>query len=40
MRCVLPVAFGTVAGIALFCTSFYVWMVFGADPGKDPLLSF
>lgn len=40
MRCVLPVAFGAVAGIALFCTSFYVWMVFGADPDKDPLLSF
>ncbi len=39
MRSVAALAVGTVAGLALFAAAFYVWMVFGADPNKDPLLS-
>ncbi len=30
---------GIVAGRGIFSAAFYVWMIFGADPDKDPLLS-
>lgn len=33
------IASGVLAGLALFSTAFYVWMIFGADPDKDPLVS-
>ena len=35
----LTIAAGTVAGLALFATTFYAWMIWGADPNKDPLVS-
>ncbi len=33
------VVVGIVAGLGIFSTAFYAWMIFGADPDKDPLLS-
>lgn len=36
----MVVGAGVVAGLGIFATAFYVWLVFGADPNKDPLLSF
>lgn len=33
------IAAGTVAGLVIFGGVFSVWMVFGADPDNDPLLS-
>lgn len=38
-RPVAAIAAGTLAGLALFSTAFYVWIIFGADPNKDPLVS-
>lgn len=34
------IAAGTVAGLAIFAGAFGLWMVCGADPKQDPLLSF
>lgn len=39
MRCA-AIATGIVAGLGLSATLGYLWMIFGADPNKDPLLSF
>lgn len=39
MRMIAAVLAGTVAGLGIFSTMFYLWMIFGADPNKDPLLS-
>ena len=39
MRTAAVVA-GIVCGAALFTAAFGLWMVFGADPRQDPLLSF
>ncbi|MGX9669911.1 hypothetical protein [Mycobacterium sp. HM-7] len=39
-RSIAAVVAGTVAGLAIFSTAFYMWMAFGADPTNDPLLSF
>lgn len=38
-RVIVAVGAGTVAGLAICSTAAYVWMLFGADPDKDPLLS-
>lgn len=35
----LAVATGIIAGLGIFATTFYIWLIFGADPDKDPLLS-
>jgi len=35
----VAIASGVLAGLALFATTFYAWMIFGADPDKDPLVS-
>lgn len=40
MRVASALAVSVVAGLAVFAVGFYVWMVFGADPANDPLLSF
>jgi hypothetical protein len=37
---IAAVAAGTVAGLALLAGAFGLWMVCGADPKQDPLLSF
>ncbi len=39
MRRFGAIAAGTVVGLAIFAAAFGMWMVFGADPDKDPLLS-
>ncbi|KAB7752869.1 hypothetical protein [Mycolicibacterium mucogenicum] len=39
MRQLAAIAGGILAGLALFAGSFGIWMVFGADPHQDPLLS-
>lgn len=39
MRTALPISAGIICGTALFAAVFGVWMVFGADPDKDPLVS-
>ncbi len=36
---IAAVAAGTIAGLALFAGTFTLWMVYGADPKQDPLLS-
>lgn len=38
-RKIAALAAGAVLGLLLFGVVFSVWMVFGADPSKDPLLS-
>ena len=38
-RRVAAVLAGAVAGLAIFAAAFGLWMVFGADPDQDPLLS-
>ena len=40
MRTIAAVVAGTVAGLGIFAGAFGLWMVFGADPDKDPLISF
>lgn len=35
----IAVLTGIVAGLGIFSTAFYVWMIWGADPNNDPLLS-
>lgn len=40
MRRATPIILGLLAGGVVFSAAFYVWLVFGADPDKDPLLSF
>lgn len=39
MSKIAAIAAGVLAGVALFSTAFYVWMIWGADPNKDPLVS-
>lgn len=39
-RRIAAVLVGAVAGLAIFASAFGLWMVFGADPDQDPLLSF
>lgn len=36
----LALCAGIASGAVLFAALFTVWMVFGADPNQDPLLSF
>ena len=40
MRTIAAVVAGTVAGLGIFAGVFGLWMVCGADPHQDPLLSF
>jgi len=39
MRNLAAIAAGVLAGLALFATTFYAWMIWGADPNKDSLVS-
>lgn len=39
-RVVGPLLGGAVLGVALAAALGYLWLCFGADPTKDPLLSF
>lgn len=38
-RAVTAIAAGTVAGLAISVGTFAIWMRYGADPDKDPLVS-
>lgn len=37
MRAGLAIAAGVLAGLALFATTFYAWMIWGCAPGKETL---
>lgn len=39
MKNLAAVTAGVFAGLALFATTFYAWMIWGADPSKDSLVS-
>ncbi len=36
---ITAIAAGIVIGSALFVTAGWAWLIWGADPAKDPLLS-